>query len=161
MYEGFADRSAGAKDTFVAGMASHGLGLFYQTLNTTDRGQLTVLLEKSLRLPSMLPLLQVTDLIAQEEGRSNSPSHHDLRERNEEVMRFVGDNPEDGKPSLAWVMIWKGRFSNLFGEAIPDHIKLWGYVFWDVHRMIESDAKLLLEIQWYTAWPRDPRRLFR
>lgn len=144
----------------MAGMASHGLCLFSKIASTYDHNKLDFLLTRNLRLAADVPLLHRMDLVAQEERRRITPSTYDVRERSRELMKFVGDRPEDGKPAVAWVVIWRGRYSSLFGDAIPKNMKRWGYVIWDVQRIVECDAKPLLKYQWRTEWPRrDPRRL--
>ena len=50
-------------------------------------------------------------------------------------------------PPLAWVTIWKERYSNRFGAHIPDAMRRWGYVMWDRRRMLKCGGETILESQ--------------
>lgn len=150
--------SAVAKISFTTGMAFQGPRLFKKIVSTRDHDQLDALMTKNIRVSLDVPLLQGLDLFTQEQRRANTPSARDQRENNRELMKFVRDEPENGKPPLAWVMIWRGSYSNLFGDVIPHDMKRWGYVIWDATRLVENGAKHLLNYQWGQRWSwADPR----
>ncbi len=52
---------------------------------------------------------------------------------------FSGDK-EDGPP-VAWAIIWRGIYSNWYGRMIPYSLQKWGYVFWDVKRIVKTGGK--------------------
>lgn len=49
-------------------------------------------------------------------------------------------------PPLAWVTLFKKRYSHLFGGYLPSAIRRWGYVIWDAHRL-NSGAKQYLSAE--------------
>lgn len=51
-------------------------------------------------------------------------------------------------PPLAWVLLWDGKYCNLYGEYVPDEFRRWGYVLWDERRWnnIEGARELLIEL---------------
>lgn len=74
-----------------------------------------------------------TDQLEQEERAVNWPSERDADQNSRKTMTFGGDSLNS--PPLAWTIIWKGRYGNLFGSFIPKALQLWGYVFWDGQRL--------------------------
>jgi hypothetical protein len=86
------------------------------------------------------------------------PSELDQIKEAQQKMPFFGD--EENAPPLAWVIIWRGRYSNLYGDLIPSVLQDWGYVFWDVQRLTANggEMKRQLRLAWLERWPdRDPR----
>jgi hypothetical protein len=71
--------------------------------------------------------------------RERYPLEGDRLEARRARFPFSGD-AEDGPP-LAWVIYWKGRYSNGYGGAIPASLQSWGYVFWDRERLRESKGR--------------------
>lgn len=51
-------------------------------------------------------------------------------------------------PPLAWVLLWDGKYCNLYGEYVPDEFRRWGYVLWDKRRWnnIEGAKELLIKL---------------
>ncbi|KAK4119113.1 hypothetical protein N657DRAFT_650530 [Parathielavia appendiculata] len=65
-------------------------------------------------------------------------SERDLKEQARDPLPFVGDlEPEahGSCPPLAWTFIWKGTYSNLYGEHLEGKIRRWGYIMWDAARL--------------------------
>lgn len=85
------------------------------------------------------------------------PSDRALKEACLDKLPFSGDK-EDGPP-LAWVTVWKGTYSNRFGDdVVPAALHAWGYVFWDAERLVLSRWKQALEFAWASKWHgHDPR----
>jgi hypothetical protein len=81
----------------------------------------------------------VLSWMAQHRRRAAHPSEGDLAETRGDKLAFSRDT-EDGPP-LAWVIGWHGRYSNMYGPIIPAALKVWGHVFWDRRRLIESKGK--------------------
>ena len=83
-----------------------------------------------------------------------------MKQDRRDPLPFVGDPEPDARPSsscppLAWTLVWKGTYSNLYGGYLEDEMRGWGYVMWDAARLeTEGGAALLLK-QWGTDW--DPR----
>lgn len=57
------------------------------------------------------------------------------------VLDGIRSNNEDPSevlstcgPPLAWVLLWDGKYCNLYGQYIPDNFRWWGYVLWDERR---------------------------
>jgi hypothetical protein len=67
------------------------------------------------------------------------PSDRDVADSNEQPMLFKRDHED--KPPLGWVLLWRGQYSSRYGGAAPEHLKDWGYVFWDCRRLSESGGK--------------------
>ncbi|KAK8115552.1 hypothetical protein PG984_012054 [Apiospora sp. TS-2023a] len=85
----------------------------------------------------------------------------DPREEAEErrdPVEFLGDDaaslatderkgPGSGPP-IAWVRLWNGHHSNLYGENVPPSPQRWGYVMWDARRWEELGTLGLVAEQW-------------
>ncbi|KAG8156539.1 hypothetical protein KVR01_013643 [Diaporthe batatas] len=54
-------------------------------------------------------------------------------------------------PPLAWVLMWDGKYCNLYGEYIPDELRRWGYVMWDERRWNSIDGALGLLIRLWAS----------
>ncbi|KAJ0334273.1 hypothetical protein COL5a_000321 [Colletotrichum fioriniae] len=98
-------------------------------------------------------LEHVLDWSAQHERRVSSPrfpTARDKLERAKTPMKFTGDNVPPLSPPLAWVLLWNGRYSNVFGGFVPDELRRWGYVMWDEQRWnkMGAGAKDLIRGQW-------------
>lgn len=68
--------------------------------------------------------------------RERHPLEGDELEARRARLPFSGDT-EDGPP-LAWVIHWRGRYSNSYGDVIQPSLQSWGHVFWDRGRLIRS-----------------------
>lgn len=111
----------------------------------------------------------------------------DLAERRRDPMPFKGDDiscallngdtdpdnesvaqvPTTCGPPLVWVLMWDGKYSNLYGEYTPQLFRQCGYVLWDerrwdtIHRarqMLLSHWKSSREyetVKGYNDWLRD------
>ncbi|KAI0392150.1 hypothetical protein F5Y17DRAFT_437671 [Xylariaceae sp. FL0594] len=87
--------------------------------------------------------------------RDRGLSSRDEKQQRREPLPFTGDKPSDAHPPLAWTLIWKGTYSNLYGEYIPGELRSWGYVMWDAPRMERTGACEVLARQWETRWDYD------
>lgn len=87
--------------------------------------------------------------------RDQHPSDGNLKQERRDTLPFHGDHEEH--PPLAWSIIWRGTYSNLFGWYVKDPLRLWGYIMWDATR-IEGRAREVLIRQWKARWKDfDPR----
>ncbi|GAB1217816.1 hypothetical protein ATERTT37_007059 [Aspergillus terreus] len=95
------------------------------------------------------------------------PSERDAMQDRRDPLSFQGDRAalvgSDGVwtslPPLAWTVLWRGTYSNIFGSYVPEEIQRWGYVLWDGKRMEETGTKEALarwlEKEWEEGDPRD------
>lgn len=73
----------------------------------------------------------------------------DLAEQRRDAMPFAGDSPS--APPLAWVLLWGGKYSNLFGGYVPQELRQWGHVMWDRDRLDVNEAKKCLAELWASS----------
>lgn len=89
--------------------------------------------------------------------RSADP--RDEAEARRDPIAFLGDydentvSPGEGaevveRPPIAWVRLWKGRYSHLYGDYVPLPVRNWGYVMWDERRWADLGALDLVAKQW-------------
>lgn len=55
------------------------------------------------------------------------------------LVRDSRDGDKDPPPNLVWTEIWGGRYSNIYGNVIPQLLSDRGYVFWDAE--IKTDSR--------------------
>ncbi|KJZ71440.1 hypothetical protein HIM_09164 [Hirsutella minnesotensis 3608] len=100
---------------------------------------------------------------AQFQRRQEHPMERDLKQQRRDALPFKGDREPsaDGEyPPLAWTLIWRDTYSNIYGYYVQDHIRRWGYVFWDAPRLERTGGREVLARQWEADWgPTDPRDL--
>lgn len=95
---------------------------------------------------------------AQFQRRQERLSDRDLKQQRRDPLPFKGDGEPDTNPPLAWTLMWRGTYSNLYGYYVLDMIKRWGYVMWDAARLERTGAKEVLARQWEEDWGvSDPR----
>ena len=111
-------------------------------MGISDHEELVQLMQKKMSV-CLNSIEDTLSYITQDARRRSHPSDRDLAE-GVEKLPFPGDN-EDGPP-LAWVITWRGKYSNTYGEDIPNSLKAWGYGFWDGKRLVKSG--------WLKAEPR-------
>lgn len=73
----------------------------------------------------------------------------DLAERRREAMPFTGDDP--CTPPLVWVLLWGGKYSNLFGGYVPHELRRWAHVIWDKDRLSVDGLKGYLVWLWASS----------
>ncbi|KAF2271914.1 uncharacterized protein EI97DRAFT_347476, partial [Westerdykella ornata] len=64
----------------------------------------------------------------------NYRTEEDQMQRRRDPLPFTGDGDASGPP-LAWTMMWKGTYSNLYGCHISEELRQWGYIMWDAERL--------------------------
>ncbi len=87
------------------------------------------------------------DTWTQEIRRHVSHSDRDGAEEDRDVMAFDKKGGA-ATPPLAWVILWKGKYSNTVGEYLPESLRRWGYVMWDPARLQRTGAKEALIRDW-------------
>ncbi|KAK6850629.1 hypothetical protein PG987_000263 [Apiospora arundinis] len=65
-----------------------------------------------------------------------------------------------GRPPVAWVLLWKGKYSHLYGDYVPSPLRQWGYVMWDEQRWNDLEATDLVAKQWESS-PEFAERIWR
>ncbi|KAK4098005.1 hypothetical protein N658DRAFT_509926 [Parathielavia hyrcaniae] len=126
------------RDALRQGTASHGLRVFSTVLRTKDHSTLVERMQKYMS-PHCVFIEPILNWTSQGTRRWQHPSEEDRAEARRDRLPFLGD--DEDAPPLAWVIIWRGRYSNEYGEHIDFRYKRWGYVFWDYRRLNESGAK--------------------
>lgn len=100
------------------------------------------------------PMRKALWSVAQNDRREMStkfPQVKDEVEQRRDPIDFVSDVvPPDGPP-LAWVLLWGGKYANIYGAYVPESLRQWGYVIWDERRWIDMGAKELIARQWETV----------
>ncbi|KAL2178450.1 uncharacterized protein P884DRAFT_276976 [Thermothelomyces heterothallicus CBS 202.75] len=126
------------RESLRQGTAARGLRVFSKVLQTTDHEKLVKRMQKYMRLQCVFiePILNWT---SQDLRRREHPSEEDRAEARRERLPFLGD--KEDAPPLAWVILWRGKYVNEYGDVIDYRLKKWGFIFWDCRRLNESGAK--------------------
>ncbi|KAI9155008.1 hypothetical protein HJFPF1_07570 [Paramyrothecium foliicola] len=127
------------------GIASLGLSHLLATIRTQEHNQLVDLTASNL-VHGDDWMYDVLCEYNQDRRREANYSDRDKAQDNREPLPFTGDG--DSAPPLAWVTIWRGTYSNLYGTHIPEVLHTWGYVMWDADRLIRTGSLAVLQEQW-------------
>jgi hypothetical protein len=116
-------------------MLQHGLVLFRQVVGSDDHEKLVQLMPASISWPVGPSFADNFSSRIQSLRRNLAaePSVHDQMEADSERINYSCDRVD--APPLGWVVLWRGEYSNWFGEVIPSSLQDWGYVFWDGRRL--------------------------
>lgn len=68
-----------------------------------------------------------------------------------DLLPFQGDTAPPTGPPLAWVILWRGRYVNIYGGYIPVPLKEYGWVVWDGCRLDSMGVRKLIAEQWNAA----------
>jgi hypothetical protein len=112
-----------------------GLALFRQVLGTEDHEELVQLMQANIGWqedPSLTECLSI-DVQCSRRTEAAEPSAYDQMEADSERINYSCDRVD--APPLGWVVLWRGEYSNWFGEVIPSSLQDWGYVFWNGRRL--------------------------
>lgn len=141
----------------LEGTTCQGLVLLHTALCTSkDINQLASIMQNAMTDTRNTIHGDILSQSAQNFRRRARFTDRDWKEQRREEMLFDGDS--ETKPSLGWTSIWDGTYSNMYGNVIPDELRRWGYVMWDVTRMQHSGATEVLKRQWDLVWANeDPR----
>ncbi|PMD41882.1 hypothetical protein L207DRAFT_511643 [Hyaloscypha variabilis F] len=154
-YEGSFDL-IGEHDDYMDGTVSRGLKMLVRLLAIDDHEKLVTKMQRCLTHDQSLdaPIRNALGSAAQNDRRemsTNFPDTRDAAEQRREPMYFVGDAVPPDEPPLAWVLLWGGKYANIYGEYVPESLRRWGYVMWNESRWTEMGAKELVVMQWETA----------
>lgn len=138
------------------GTISRGLKMVVRLLAIDDHETLVTTMQRCLTHDQSLdaPLRKSLGSLAQSDRREMSasyPNARDTAEQRRDPMDFVGDAlPPDGPP-VAWVLLWDGKYANIYGDYVPVSLRRWGYVMWNESRWTDMGVKELIVMQWETA----------
>ncbi|KJK62633.1 hypothetical protein P875_00095165 [Aspergillus parasiticus SU-1] len=151
------------RDSLLKGTISCGLDLLHMVIfEIKDHTHLVTTMQQHISWPTGNFLEgEALGESAQSQRRQEHPSNRDLRQERRDPLPFQGDEVPDTngvRPPLAWTLIWRGSYSNLYGYYVQDVIRRWGYIMWDATRLDRTGAKELLARQWEADWgDTDPR----
>ncbi|KAI1323077.1 hypothetical protein F5Y16DRAFT_384603 [Xylariaceae sp. FL0255] len=158
----------GEHDDYLDGTVSRGLKITKKLLVIDDHEKLVEKLARCLTPCANVdyPMRSVLGSLSQNDRRildwdlddevpddlKNYPNAHDDAEHRRDPIHFNGDTVPPNGPPFAWVALWGGKYSNIYGEYVPESVRRWGYVMWDERRWIEMgvDAAFVAE-QWRTS----------
>ncbi|KAI0436491.1 hypothetical protein F4803DRAFT_566822 [Xylaria telfairii] len=141
-------------DDYMHGTISRGLKLTARLLVIDDHEKLVAKMQRCLTHFRELDdtMSEALGIMAQSERRDTSTNARDEAEQRRDSIHFGGDVvPPDGPP-FAWVVLWGGKYSNIYGEYVPESVSQWGYVMWDERRWADMGAdENLVAGQWKTS----------
>lgn len=98
----------------------------------------------------MIEALSAEAQIDRRDEQDYTPNAQDAAE-GVELLPFQGDNVPPTGPPLAWVLLWRGRYVNIYGGYIPVPLKEYGWVVWDECRLDSVGVRRLIAGQWSTT----------
>ncbi|KAH7130725.1 hypothetical protein B0J11DRAFT_523957 [Dendryphion nanum] len=147
------------REQLLHGTLSRGLELLHTVLTSRSaHEQLVNTMQQNLCFPTGYSLEDLFILESPQYLRRHQyPIDEDSMELRRDSLPFIGDTDAKGPPQ-AWVLIWKGTYSNKYGHTIPETLRRWGYVMWDTGRLSDINGYELLAQQWDEMWDNhDPR----
>ncbi|ROV98074.1 hypothetical protein VMCG_07011 [Cytospora schulzeri] len=140
---------------YMDGTISRGIKIAAHLLTIDDHDQLVAQTARFLTHRHNLDasLTRSLSTVAQfdrREDRDYTPNAKDNAE-GVDALVFVGDSVPPRGPPLAWVLVWEGKYVNIYGEYVPEPLKNWGWVFWDECRLVDIGVKELIASQWEAA----------
>ncbi|KAK3902373.1 hypothetical protein C8A05DRAFT_15565 [Staphylotrichum tortipilum] len=137
--------------SLLEGAALRGLVPFYRLVREDDDEKMAGMLEAYL-VPGSGNIEHALGRPNQAARRRRHPMDGDGSEAAWTRLIFYGD-VENGPP-LAWVIYWKGRYVNRYGDALEPSVQRWGHVFWDNKRLVKSQGleELLCEREVFRRW---------
>ncbi|KAI0548220.1 hypothetical protein F4679DRAFT_596958 [Xylaria curta] len=130
---------------YMDGTISRGLKMTARLLVIDDHEKLVSKMQRCLTHSQELdaPMRRALGSVAQSDRREMStkfPNARDEAEQRRDPIHFTGDAVPPDKPPFAWVTLWGGKYSNIYGEYVPLSLRQWGYVMWDERRWIDLGA---------------------
>ncbi|RDW72321.1 uncharacterized protein DSM5745_07493 [Aspergillus mulundensis] len=143
-------------DIYISGIISYGLPLLHTVFyRIENRAHLVSTIEEHMKTPPNGFFLEgewgdVMNDDAHYDRLREGLSERDRKQNRGDPLPFQGDeilDPTGTHPPLAWTLMWKGTYSNLFGGFIDDSLRRWGYVTWDAERIRRAGAEEVLKRQ--------------
>ncbi|KAI1261903.1 hypothetical protein F5Y18DRAFT_400024, partial [Xylariaceae sp. FL1019] len=94
-----------------------------------------------------------SDTDSEDSGVGDSLLSRDKVMMRRDPLNFLGDSVSCNTPPLGWVLLWGGRYFNLWGAYTPEGVKRLGHVIWDKRRWDDMEVKDIVAKQWETADP--------
>ncbi|KAI0205950.1 hypothetical protein F4808DRAFT_455447 [Astrocystis sublimbata] len=139
---------------YMDGTISRGLKKTVRLLTINDHDELVQQMVRCLSHSAeidahMYEVLGDVSQMCRRDESSKYPNSRDEAEQRRDILQFAGDAvPPDGPP-VAWVQLWGGKYSNIYGDYVPESVRRWGYVMWDERRWIDmKSGKSLITSQW-------------
>ncbi|KAK3903230.1 hypothetical protein C8A05DRAFT_43502 [Staphylotrichum tortipilum] len=142
------------------GTATLGLRILQEILGATDPAAQSETMQKHMTRAGKTKFEQVLGFgPAWPFRRDQHGNEAERAEARGDRMRFDRDR-EDGPP-LPWVAMWQGKWRNVFGDQLPEALKIRGYVFWDSKRLVRTGGKDTLMNMWWEELERVEMRVRR
>lgn len=142
------------------GTVARGLDLASRILAVKGHENLVATMERYLTHSNEIDhrLDQVLSFVTQADRRDDSPNYPSARDEAEErrdPLGFLDDSiPPDGPP-WGWCVLWKHKYTNIYGELVPEPLRRTGYAIWDRRRWnaTSCDPESLVA----KIWREDPK----
>ncbi|KAK7420369.1 hypothetical protein QQX98_002792 [Neonectria punicea] len=110
---------------YMDGTVSRGLKMTARLLTIDSREKLVAKMERCLTHDANLdyPVKEALGTLAQSDRRDMSPNSNDEAEQRRDPIEFVGDDMRPDGPPLAWVLLWGGKYANIYGEYVPESLR--------------------------------------
>ncbi|KAF2153405.1 hypothetical protein K461DRAFT_312788 [Myriangium duriaei CBS 260.36] len=139
------------KELWVAELASEGLHFLHKLkFKMTSHEHLVMTIQENIGNNAVAFPGYSVDSYSLRRHDGRSPTERDRRHERDDPLPFISDDDAQGPP-FAWTVMWKGLYTNIFGESIDDEgkeLRSWGYVMWDKSRMERQGGVRLLEERW-------------
>ncbi|RMZ83270.1 hypothetical protein DV738_g1398, partial [Chaetothyriales sp. CBS 135597] len=139
---------------YMNGTVSRGLKIIARLLAIHDHETLVAKVERHLTHDQWMDasLETVLDTVAQNDRREMlGTNSRDEAEQRMDPLTFFGDAVPPVGPPFAWVVLWNGKYANVYGGYVPEALRRWGYVIWDEGRWRQMGAEGLIAKQWELA----------
>ncbi|KAI0151843.1 hypothetical protein GGR57DRAFT_470529 [Xylariaceae sp. FL1272] len=136
------------------GMISLGLTIAMHLLAIKDHDHLVFEIERhATRFHNQdASVEEALGIAAQFDRRDDSEytsNTRDEAEKRRDSIQFIGDLIPPRSAPFAWVALWGGRYSNLYGEYVPSTLRRCSYVMWDQRRWADMGVdESLIVAQW-------------
>ncbi|KAI0478250.1 hypothetical protein F4859DRAFT_521094 [Xylaria cf. heliscus] len=141
---------------YLDGAVSRGLKIAARLFAIDDHEKLVSEMEQCVTHFRELdaPMGQALGTVAQYDRRVmsiNSLTPQDEEEQIHHPIEFSDDVPPNAPP-FAWVALWGGKYSNIYGDYVPASVRILGYVMWDKGRWIDVGVdEHFITAQWKTV----------
>ncbi|RFU75927.1 hypothetical protein TARUN_6330 [Trichoderma arundinaceum] len=140
-------------DDYIECIVSRGLRMLAHLFTIDDHDKLVVGMGRCITHDRCFDgsLQKALSNMAQGDRREMSPrfpNPQDEAQERGDPMEFTGDTTSAEGPPVAWVLLWNGRYANIYGNYVPIQLRKWGYVMWNEYRWKDMEAKELIRKQW-------------
>ncbi|KAF6842625.1 hypothetical protein CMUS01_02941 [Colletotrichum musicola] len=144
------------RDFFLQGTISRGLKTAVRILAIDDHDTLTlktqrVIVGDQCEDPPAKNCLSSLGQIQRRDHSAKYPNPQDEAEQRRDPMEFTGDTVPPHAPPKAWVLLWGGKYANVYDDFVPAGLKECGYVMWDARRLAQAGLEEAIFKQWEGA----------